>query len=403
MKLGLFATVNAAVTKKLFFEEQQALGDWPIDWAAEECQVDMYPDKRVIATPEAFTIDLDLPAEQRWIEVGTKMSQKMQNDMNVLMNTWSWVPGGFMDYLLENVGDMAKHMDHNFVGEMRGLANASGLTLDDIVFFNVIYELSAACTSIVAQDKDGNVIHGRNADFGPYGGVDMKTLTWALTETMKHDVIDVTYTRNGQPLFKSTTFSGYIGSLTASKPGAFSMTANSRYQFKDHWKGIVEWIMGDYSAQLLAPFTRDVFEQCNDYKCAYDAFSQTRLVTPGFLILANGAAPEGAIITRGRNGVDGVMELNSKTVDTNESGSWYLVETNSEPDKKAPFWDRRRKPAVKCMKSKDMENMTVNDVFDVLSTKPMLNMMTVFTTIMNPSSGNHETYIRSCDYPCPPW
>ena len=69
------------------------------------------------------------------------------------------------------------------------------------------------------------------------------------------------------------------------------MTANSRYQFKDHWKGIVEWIMGDYSAQLLAPFTRDVFEQCDDYKCAYDAFSETQLVTPVFLILANGAAP----------------------------------------------------------------------------------------------------------------
>ena len=51
MKLGLFATASAAVTKKLFFEEQQALGDWPYDWAAEECQVDMYPDKRVIDQP----------------------------------------------------------------------------------------------------------------------------------------------------------------------------------------------------------------------------------------------------------------------------------------------------------------------------------------------------------------
>ena len=69
------------------------------------------------------------------------------------------------------------------------------------------------------------------------------------------------------------------------------MTVNARYQFKDHWKGIVEWIMGDYSAQLLSPFTRDIFETCDDYKCAYDAFSETRLVTPVFFILANGAAP----------------------------------------------------------------------------------------------------------------
>ena len=97
---------------------------------------------------QSFTIDLDAPAETRWLEVGEKMGDKMKNDMNVLMNTWSWVPGGFMDYLLKNVGDIAKHLDHDFVKEMKGLANGSGLTMDDIVFFNVIYELSAACTSI---------------------------------------------------------------------------------------------------------------------------------------------------------------------------------------------------------------------------------------------------------------
>lgn len=111
---------------------------------------------------------------------------------------------------------------------------------------------------------------------------------------------------------------------------------------------------------------------------------------------------EGAIITRGRDGVDGVLELNSETVGDNESGSWYLVETNSDPDQEPPFWDRRRAPAVKCMKKKT-KNITPADVFDVLSTKPMLNMMTVFTTIMNPATGYHESYVRSCDYPCPPW
>ena len=54
MKLGaLFAvTAQAAVPKKLLFQEQQALGDWPFDWAAEECQANMYPDKRVISQPE---------------------------------------------------------------------------------------------------------------------------------------------------------------------------------------------------------------------------------------------------------------------------------------------------------------------------------------------------------------
>ena len=110
------------------------------------------------------------------------MGEKMQNDLNVLMNTWSWVPGGFMDYLLENVGDMAKHMDHNYVGEMRGLANASGLTLDDIVFFNVIYELSAACTSIGKR----SALNHKHLNLLQSHKIRMATLFTGATLTLVH-------------------------------------------------------------------------------------------------------------------------------------------------------------------------------------------------------------------------
>ena len=55
---------------------------------------------------------------------------------------------------------------------------------------------------LVAQDSDGNVFHGRNADFGLMGGLNRDTLTWALTESMKHNVIDVTFTRDGGDLYK---------------------------------------------------------------------------------------------------------------------------------------------------------------------------------------------------------
>ena len=60
MKLGaLFAvTAQAAVTKKLLFEEQQALGEWPYDWGTEECQTDMFPDKRVIDQPTVSCLSL---------------------------------------------------------------------------------------------------------------------------------------------------------------------------------------------------------------------------------------------------------------------------------------------------------------------------------------------------------
>lgn len=79
--------------------------------------------------------------------------------------------------------------------------------------------------------------------------------------------------------------------MTASKSGAFAMTANSRYVFSDHWKGIVEWIMGDHHANFLAPLTREIFDKCDDYECARDGLSHAQLVTPVYFIVSSGKKP----------------------------------------------------------------------------------------------------------------
>jgi len=270
----------------------------------------------------------------------------MRNNMNVMMNAWSWIPGShkMINYMIEKLGSLSEKMDADYVAEMSGMATASGFDLSEVFVFNIMYELSVACTSIVAQDSDGNVFHGRNADFGLMGGLNRDTLTWALTESMKHNVIDVTFTRDGGDLYKITTFAGYRGALTASKPGAFSLSVNSREIWGDEWKGIMSWIAGDTSAQLGAPFTRRIFEECEDYECAKGHLTETELVSPAYFILANGAAAEGAVITRSRKDVEGIYELNSSTVENGESGSWYLVQTNSDPDADV-VWDRRRAPA----------------------------------------------------------
>ena len=52
----------------------------------------------------------------------------------------------------------------------------------------------------------------------------------------------------------------------------------------------MSWIAGDTSAQLGAPFTRRIFEECEDYECAKGHLTETELVSPAYFILANGAA-----------------------------------------------------------------------------------------------------------------
>mmetsp|Transcript_34478 Transcript_34478/g.31166 ORF Transcript_34478/g.31166 Transcript_34478/m.31166 type:complete len:130 (-) Transcript_34478:942-1331(-) len=49
--------------------------------------------------------------------------------------------------------------------EIIAIAELAALPPSDIFWINMIYELKTYCTSIVYEDKDGKIIHGRNLDY----------------------------------------------------------------------------------------------------------------------------------------------------------------------------------------------------------------------------------------------
>ena len=116
--------------------------------------------------------------------------------------------------------------------------------------YNIMYELSGACTSIVAQDAQGRLYHGRNLDFGPA----------SLAAKLRPLLRNIRFVRGGQVLFNSTTFLGYVGCLTCARAGAFSVTVDTRMWTKLP-TALVEWITGiDRSGHFLTFATRDAFE-----------------------------------------------------------------------------------------------------------------------------------------------
>jgi acid ceramidase len=70
-------------------------------------------------------------------------------------------------------GVLADGLPAPYGTEMKGLATAANIPLGDIVFYNIFYEIFTLCTSIVGQDTQGNVYHGRNLDFGLFLGWDL--------------------------------------------------------------------------------------------------------------------------------------------------------------------------------------------------------------------------------------
>jgi hypothetical protein len=61
--------------------------------------------------------------------------------------------------LAEEVGRMGYLGEYG--GEIASVAKAANMTLGQAVLLNLIYEVEAGCTSIVAEGVDGTIYHGR--------------------------------------------------------------------------------------------------------------------------------------------------------------------------------------------------------------------------------------------------
>uniref|UniRef100_A0AAQ4PLY3 ceramidase n=1 Tax=Gasterosteus aculeatus aculeatus TaxID=481459 RepID=A0AAQ4PLY3_GASAC len=161
--------------------------------------------------------------------------------------------------------------------------------------------------------------------------------------------------------------------------------------------GILEWIFGKRDGMWMGFLMRSVLENANSYKEAQTLLVQTKLLAPAYFILGGNQTGQGCIITRSRLHSIDVLELDLKL------GRWYVLETNYDHWNEPLFLDDRRTSAMKCMNQTTQTNITPKTMYDVLSTKPVLNKLTVYTTLMQVSGGKLESFIRDCPNPCMPW
>nr|XP_054599786.1 acid ceramidase-like isoform X2 [Nothobranchius furzeri] len=367
----------------------------------EDCRTDMYPPNGpTFRGPVSwYTVDLDLPPSKRWTAVITEKKQDLISLIQAVRNLANaFVPSGKLIELVDiTLPLMANTLPSPFGEEIKGIAEVSGVPLGEVVLFNIFYEVSILCTSVVAEDKNGNLLHGRNLDFGLFMGWDVKDKSWIISEKLKPLVVNLDFRKNSQTVFKSTNFAGYVGMLTGIKPHTFTLTMNGRFPHNGGHIGILEWIMGQRDGMWMSFLTRSVLENANSYEEAKRQLAETKMLAPAYFILGGNQRGQGCIITRSRQHSIDVLEIDVKL------GRWYVLETNYDHWKDPFFLDDRRTPAMKCMNQTTQARISVNTLYDVLSTKPVLNKLTTYTALMQVSEGKLESYIRDCPSPCMPW
>ena len=74
-------------------------------------------------------------------------------------------------YMHDPAQEMAKLLPQRYREEMKGIAEGSGIPYEDIVTYNLMYDVgrlwdSTACAGILLKGANGTVIHARNHDWG---------------------------------------------------------------------------------------------------------------------------------------------------------------------------------------------------------------------------------------------
>ncbi len=331
-----------------------------------------------------YTIDLDLPPQDRWAQV----TRDYRSEIPLLLETIKQIVPPLAVDLADIIGDgLEKYIQYPYNLEMVGIKEGlKGIGLGEVVLGNIVYEVTAyshgnskACTSIVAEAENGTIYHGRNLDYHLF------------TDILRNMTIIVDFQKNGTTVYTGTTYAGYIGLLTGQKPHGFTISLDERDQ-GDWWMNALEALVA--GTHGIASFTiRDTLaDPTMDFEQAVYSLSLKPFIAPCYVIVGGIGTRQGAVITRNRASAVDVWKIDAF------NGRWYLVETNYDHWDLPPKGDDRRDPAIKAMNETGRVNVDGPALFTILSTPPILNKGTSYTTIMSASiPGLYDTWIRRAD------
>ncbi len=109
--------------------------------------------------------------QDRWTAAVTPKAAQIESMIDSVI---AMLPEKFQKEIIPiidaNITRFLAAIPSDYAGELRGIAAATKVDIGKIFLFNIAYELEGMCTSIVAQDSNGNVFHARNLDFGLFLG-----------------------------------------------------------------------------------------------------------------------------------------------------------------------------------------------------------------------------------------
>jgi N-acylethanolamine-hydrolysing acid amidase len=306
---------------------------------------------------KTYTISLDSKPYDRWTKVICDHKIQIIKIYEQLENLHSTVFANLLGHVINLGSYMDKIM---YKEELQYISDETKIPFEKVVLLQLLYELSAACTSVIYCDGDVP-IH-------------IRTMDWPLDE-LKNMTIQVNFTRNNKIVYSGISWAGYVGLMTAMKPNICSISLNYRQCDGSILSNIKNLIGLKWPSGYLI---RDALENSNDYDTIHTRLINTHLIAPSYFIICGISKEQCFTIVRDR---DSYKEYPLTT---------YIAQTNIDPDVSMPKNNillsvERKQKIEEIMNKVDLyKSNTIDDMVKQFKVYPVINDETIYLTIMIP-------------------
>eukprot|EP01128_Nolandella_sp_AFSM9_P004950 TRINITY_DN2335_c0_g1_i2.p1 TRINITY_DN2335_c0_g1~~TRINITY_DN2335_c0_g1_i2.p1 ORF type:complete len:423 (-),score=76.88 TRINITY_DN2335_c0_g1_i2:311-1579(-) len=333
--------------------------------------------KTLFTSVPRYIIDLDLPPEQRW-------NQVVDDYKDEFKEIEKWVAEESKDFLGNKLGPFVKGLASTIMGwvnglgaifyskELKGMAKRSGMELGLLVTMQLVYEASTCCTSVVVVDDKGIPHH-------------VRTMDWEL-EFLEPLTIEVDFQRGGVSQYCGTTWAGYVGLLTGMSPGICSASVNFRVTNEGSlWTNVKKALSQSWPVGFLL---RETLSSAKSFDQAVSYLSNSPLIAPVYYTVAGARAHEGALITRNVKKAEHTWSLKDDGLIVQTNVDHFMDEDDDDAFDILDSYTRRK------LARRLMENLTNWDIatfWNIMSSPPIFNSLTIYGTYMSPASKYFET------------
>ena len=306
-----------------------------------------------------FEINLDLPPEQRWIQVINYFKKKcllaLDDIERLTSNTFT---GKCLSSIASAMAAISiKTGNIMYKEEIESIANILGVSSHKVLLSQLIYELNSACTTIVVNTNGKNKM--------------LRTMDWDM-KILKKLTCELEFTRNYKTVFKAVSWAGYLGILTAMVPNKYSLAVNYRRSNGTILTSIKRTIGLSWPIGYLC---RHLLEKQLDYNSTKAQLEICDLVSPCYFIMCNKTGNSNIIIRDCSNCKDTI------------SSEDYLIQTNKDPglsNSNILFSKERELLAEKIILENKDKWKDSTDFLNSFLVYPIINEETVYTNVLIP-------------------